>query len=329
MENIMNIEQRINKIINEQVLRLITEEENVIDYSSYSTFIQGLVKNARERGKDETFIKELVKDQLETDLEISKIDDNEKQKLQLMRSTVIRGKHVTDILTWEGGDYGFYLEGNCVIYIGNWGEGYLITYEELDDNFIVEQGAENNYNFKRAKEAYDQDNNQFIFQTKKEAKAFLDLFTMFIKKPKKIQLQYIFTPEFKPKQLSTVTKEDFNVFKNRRVRFKDYIGENVEFYIDSVSASIEHDNYDNSTTYYISLSFLKDSDTVIEMLYSNTFLSYHVSINNLGQFTYRSLKFDKTINGGGGTKTVYPIDIKGNPDILKIVNEIKSMISPK
>jgi len=270
--------------------------------------------------------------------ELKKVFEDEHDDLKYMsdewrqanieaRKETLLGKKIEGLADYEYNMHGFVFED---------GTDLVVTGDEIEyrdsNNYENEksQKAGIQYDFNWAYTKWKKHGEEPIFATKKEAKKFITLLNRFFpirEFDRKIKMKYLLTGDFKPKEMSIPTKEEFEkTFLGKVINLRDFDEEGKRIQSPYEISRVNYSYEEDMNLFIVFITFTKQGadfwETEIEMEYSVSFDEY--GNKKKGE----TFKFG-TDAGFGEDRKHYPRDINSEPEALAVYKQVKKMLTPK
>jgi len=271
---------KLSNILNANFLfeqRYISKKNTInedFDFDSYIDSQEGdglknslrrALKIYREEDISDFNIKRHIDDDIAYDKNYREDEEKEKNKKtelnNFVTSSVLLGKKIVGTV-----DAGVELEDGTTIYVDEYNNGSRIILDS-DNDYII-QYCSSSYDYESAEDNYKEDTSSVIFPNKKEAKLFLNIVKKTYNTPKKVKLQYIFTPDDVNKKQSyeLPSENSFDYLKDREINLS-----NGEYKINNVYTSV----YSYGKTHSINITINiepKKLNSLYDDIYSFTYV---------------------------------------------------------
>jgi hypothetical protein len=293
--------------------------QDVSDYAKQSE--KDYVKTFKAKGWSDFELKQMIDREIETHKKYEKEERAREDKANAVKATLQKIKDTKTLLGQKIINfelYGVSLADGSFIFIDEHGQDTNITYENDGTDKYTWQGASSAWDYKRAKEKFEEDGGGVIFPNKAEAKLFMQIFKLNSGyNPENVKLKYIFTPDLVQKHSKQLPKDTFDYLNGGKIKINDYTEDKIH---KIEHARLEVYDSDETITYSISMWFYTvDERDVFSKSY---YLLYNLKLGKFRSTKKEDIEFTSNQIGGGSASTQE--NIHRSPDIIKLIEEIRS-----
>ena len=180
------------------------------------------------------------------------------------------------------------------------------------------QAATSAWDYERTQKRFNEgDKEDIIFPNKSEAKLFMQLYKLVNGAlPTEVKLRYIFTPDVVENKREELPENTFDYLNGNKITLNVY-GTQEKYYLDK--ASLSYNDFGDYSIYRVSIWAYKDgSRSILDNMYN---LSYELKLGNFRKTKKENLEFGHHSLGGKG---LVPVNIGREPDIMALIDEIRS-----